>query len=663
MKLSKRLIAVLLIVVMVLSVFAMAACEPDLPNNDDNGQNNNGNNNGNNGNNNGDNNGNNGNNGEGSAVSDIVNALAKEGIKPLEFNMTWTTNEEDDTYVRSADGSVYSNSETGFDGHSNSSKYNQVLIIKALADLAKGKMDVVKKETSVGEDHSYPDSSDEESDHYYYSGAEVEYFFLRNWHGFDYSTFNRSDDKDNPAVLEEVTDWSDVALEYRGSNIEDSYLSMLINYVDYAQRVNVIILNLADAANAVTVDGNKVVVDLNKLAYNMFNDINSALPKITNNTTIGQLLNDPTIKKYLSSILNAFTVDEVLEILDDFGLLDNEIAEQLLAVKPDENSTTYDYIVKLISSDEANELVSDMLKEMLGISLPANISDVKLGFILGLVANATGLPDGTDLLALAKTYVKMVADFVTETQIKVTSSHDLDGYQGDTSQTSTIKNAKMEYVLNSDKTIASQTLTLDYEESGAHSFSRLADDLYSIGVGTSKQHLEASVVYKDSVAFTDIDECAVEYYTQEFVDGEYDESFEYWFNTNEYSLQEGFVGNLHYEIEDGILTEMVITDESGATLWELSYPIKLGNGYDGAMISDYFDVTLMVYDYSTDTEHEVTFNVMVNGAMNMHIMHLEFSCENYYIGTLYVDAPTTHYANTVSGVLNGEDWTKTVVEE
>lgn len=664
MKLWKRMIAVLLIVVMAVSVFAMAACDVNTPDNGDNG-NNNGDNGNNGGNNNGDNNGNgnnNGNSSEESTVSAIVNALLKDGNKPFELNVTMTTDDTGDTYVMKADGTVYTDSETGFDGHSDSSKYNDVLLIKVLADLAKGKMDVIKNDTSVGEHHYYPASSEEEARDFYYSDAEVEYTFLRNWHNFNYRDYKYSNDKDNLAVLEEVTDWSDIVLKYKGLAIE-GYEEMVAEYVDYVQRVNVIILNLANAANAVTIDGNKVVVDGNKLAYNMFNDVNSALSKITNNTTIGQLLNDPTVKKYLSSILNAFTVEEVFDILDDFGMLDNDIAKQLLAVKPDANSTTYDYIVKLIGSDELNDLISDMVKEELGINLPTNIANVKLSFILDLVVKATGLPVGTDLLDLAKTYVKLVADFVTETEIKVTDGRSSSVYQGDLTQTTTIKNAKMEYVLNSDKTIASQTFTVDIVESGVSGFGSVGEELFDITSGTANRSIKATMEYKDSVVFTDINGCAVEYYTQEFTESEYDESFEFSIYDNEKDCytQEPLKGNLHVEISNGSVYELLLTDDDGEVLWSANV-ILYGNGHD-AMLRGVISVTLPTYNYETGTESEETFIIEIEARVSSTHISLDFFYNDSNIDWVYIEAQVIYCTNTVSGVLNGEDWTKTAAGE
>ena len=120
---------------------------------------------------------------------------------------------------------------------------------------------------------------------------------------------------------------------------------------------------------AVSVTGDTLVVDLNKLLYALVSDAATVLASVKDDTTVADLLRHDTVKKHLEFFLrdvNATELQESLqtEIADriaNISLPDKVKADlnALAAIKPDASSSAYDYVIKVLCSDEFNAVLND----------------------------------------------------------------------------------------------------------------------------------------------------------------------------------------------------------------------------------------------------------------------------------------------------------------
>lgn len=163
--------------------------------------------------------------------------------------------------------------------------------------------------------------------------------------------------------------------------------------IEMAPRANYILMSLAKSFDAYTQDGDTITIDGNKLAFNIKNKLIAVKDGLKDTTTIKELLDNETVKAILSSIVDVFSAEELAALLKygrffTLGLNGGQIYKWLSVidkVKPDENSTAYDYIKKLITSDETYAVLSKAVEEQAGVKLPAKIQDLTLGFMLDTI--------------------------------------------------------------------------------------------------------------------------------------------------------------------------------------------------------------------------------------------------------------------------------------
>ena len=188
-------------------------------------------------------------------------------------------------------------------------------------------------------------------------------------------------------------------------------------------------IEAADQLNALTVEEGKVTVDISLMMRNALLKVKAFLDKINDNTTIGQFLALEEVKSLIEGLTVGMTGAE-LQAMVAMMLLQIEmtpaeegssvtvgqmlaqygISLSALAVPADANSSAYDYLIKFISSDEINTFIDKML-EMSGseIKMPANLKDVKLGFVL----NALKMPS----IQSYKDLINNCLTLITETGI------------------------------------------------------------------------------------------------------------------------------------------------------------------------------------------------------------------------------------------------------
>lgn len=235
----------------------------------------------------------------------------------------------------------------------------------------------------------------------------------------------------------------------------------VINNANYA------LLSFADVAGALTVSGGKATVDLNKAIYNVVKDVEAVVNRLEETTTVGDILNNENIRKYLSvftEMIPATTVAAgvamlpgLVDMLTGLDLSDETVAAQFgelagyigmaqalltgvsfddfAAVVPDAGSATYDYILKLLGSDAlkgiANKLFENFMAMMGGegggepVSAQAEeggeemlpkITDISVGFILEMLNAGKDESEKLQLSNLKKNFQAMTAN-VSETQM------------------------------------------------------------------------------------------------------------------------------------------------------------------------------------------------------------------------------------------------------
>lgn len=653
MKLWKRLAAAAIALAMSASVWTMVACE-DKPDNGGNSQNNgqnDGNTPGNNnpGDNNPDNPGSNnpGGNDQGTVadgeVAEIISALKAQELETVKLNYDISMAADVLTKLLDADGSYLSDYCT--------QKETVEMEMELKMNVPDGDMDMMMFTQQSDKTHYIETGEDR-----YYKSADVDYIFLRGWNSFSYYVYDSTDENNGKLDVEKVIDWSKVTLDYDGSAAEIMPVEAWTDILGYEPRVNIMYLNLAYATDAVTVANGKAVIDFNKLIDVMLEDLSGALSVCTSTTTVGKILENGAVKKYLSAIVNVFTVEELRTLLQTYLAYTPvaEIANSILAIEPDENSTTYDYLLKILASEELYNIINQLLDDAgVGVVLPATVNNITLAFLINTIGKVPN-NEVADYIVMAQQFVAEISESVTATEMTMEVMEGM---------TITAKNLKMEYTLNDDYSISSQSITADIERSGILShgykseYDEATDEWIEIEtnhyVGTESISVAATVEYtSEKATLIDISGCTVEEYEYKVLDGTYSEEYGAWFWVEEFtdSGYAGLTGSIM--IKDGAVAGISVTDENGNVLTtELDEPFS-------------FEVT--VHDWREDKEYTATVTVYAtiyceyndNGELYYASLVLKYpkTEDDYHLASAEWERITYH--NTVAGVLNGAEWTE-----
>lgn len=237
------------------------------------------------------------------------------------------------------------------------------------ANYADGDADIVYK-------YMQPDGEQSYSHDYIYC-------FLRDWDSFVEKGVEEID-------FDEHEFWRD------SDNIFD-YEFFDAAWIEKLARFNHVFIYLGNATDSVESNGDKLTVDLNKTAYELISGIKEFINGLKPTTTTGDILSDKTISTIISSIVNMFTPQEALDIAvkmltganneyksqydNDIFPYYNDVMNILGEIKPDKNSTTFEYLVKLLTDDKTYDLVSKILKEEMDVVLPAALDKITLSFL------------------------------------------------------------------------------------------------------------------------------------------------------------------------------------------------------------------------------------------------------------------------------------------
>ena len=212
-------------------------------------------------------------------------------------------------------------------------------------------------------------------------GSGYFYAFVRDWKVYMAETETETTDFTS-AELEGLFDINDVIkgiLEMDEVVLPDNVVD-LINIDDGVKgtlgAVNYFVLGLAEASGAVTESNGTVTADLNLAVYNAVKDIKEAVDTITAETTVGQLLANEKLAKYLKIFTELVKPEEVLDLLKEtvdsvknspdvsaeVKAMAQQISSLLDACQPEEGSSTLEYILKLLTDLGYGERkISDIL--------------------------------------------------------------------------------------------------------------------------------------------------------------------------------------------------------------------------------------------------------------------------------------------------------------
>lgn len=331
--------------------------------------------------------------------------------------------------------------------------------------------------------------------------SDHENIFLRNWHAFAYDALENGT----------VTTWgSNVTLNYGGNPFdslteEDSpawsqYLptvfgemvSELTNTTTKTYTYS--IAKIADSFNGLTIDSKQktATIDLNATVYGAVTAIGEVLSSINDNTTIGDILKTDAVKNILMSVTELFPATEIKSAFDEvLQSLPVEIKQMIdsmgidlskIFIAPDKNSTTYDYLVKIISSEELKNAINKIIQFAMqqqgvtggiGFGLTDTLDKMKVAPLFQMAGISV-----TDIARSFKDYTKQITkdSFVINLPDENGESDNLSPSPYDaareTTSTVTITGANIVYTLSDDNKVSKQ----DISATCAHTFTEVYNE-------------------------------------------------------------------------------------------------------------------------------------------------------------------------------------------
>lgn len=283
-------------------------------------------------------------------------------------------------------------------------------------------------------------------------------------------------------------------------------------------------LAVANELDAVTKSGDTLTVDGNLMIYNAVQKVYNFLAKLSDETTLRQLLAMDEIKDLLddSSIDGATMQSTLYAALAEYGATEIEngktvnqiLAEQGItitdiAVPADANSTAYEYIIKVLGSKPLNDLVKKIAEEEELTDVP-NVLDLNINYLKPFI----GVSESDQIMMSLNMVFAMFTSGITPTECKLTSfGGAADGNSpvnpADMIPVISVSNLKSNYKISGDKlteqtvsaTIHVETPTLEYNGNG-WDYSKITVEI----------DLNLTLKFTDSnYALTDISGCTISY--------------------------------------------------------------------------------------------------------------------------------------------------------
>lgn len=281
--------------------------------------------------------------------------------------------------------------------------------------------------------------------------------------------------------------------------------------------VNVLLIALADAAGAVSVNGNAVTLDINKLAYRLAQDAKTVLDSVDEYTTVSALCQNDIVKKWIKAFTAFIDFDDVRKTVEEElqPLLKDKLDYSLPAA--DEKDDVYSYLMKLIDDTAFATKVLD---------IPTALGALSVEGLLDM------LGDNLNINAV-KEYVNQYTKDITPTVFEFTSSDSWDyaGYYKEHTEerrTVTASGAKIVYTL-SDNQVTKMEVTCESiahkrywqrETSYGESGESLLPYVTSVTESDDKFEFRLTVDYAaQAYSLANIDDCFVYGERRVFVDG------------------------------------------------------------------------------------------------------------------------------------------------
>ena len=555
---------------------------------------------------------------------------------------------------------------------------------------------------------------------------EYFYAFIRDWNLFTYSGNGEESN---------ITDFSDVTFNWDGT-VDESYGEWLAvseygSYIDemlksllggeftvgnavqslFVPATSYSNIILADSLGAVIFEKGKATVDFNKAAYNLVRCIKSFLDVIDENTTFGDVLSNKTVKSLIEASTASVTSAEIYESIEDLiagissietedGTTVGEIFEAMgvdvasYIVAPDADSTVYEYIVKIVGSNELKELINKFLKFIceankipVTISLNNTLDKTAIDTLLGYA--------GSSVKALKTSFGKLTEN-ISQTEFKVSVTKPyietkvarfdkdlghfvmMDYHIGiPTTSTFSIKNFKLEYTLDGytvtgmkitgfESSSAKQRVSFNAffnEELGKVEVQNLTffEDSTSVTVNGGFK-LASSAYTLEDVGSNEVN--YINYYWTEEDNGSMNKMYITAYklgieNARETTvsaapvIEGGVVTGVKLYAEDGSLIEVA---EDGSFTVDIEC-VEFNDDTNEYEVVEVIHLKLYLNEWQLQTDYRVylTLNPVDNPQSNEGFYNAITEVELHMSGALY--------SNTVDGVLNGLPGEKIDIEE
>lgn len=208
-------------------------------------------------------------------------------------------------------------------------------------------------------------------------------------------------------LLEEIAETNGITIE-QAEELLDEELAELGITVEELRNINpaavlteyalncetFIVMSLTDNFGALKVENSTATADLLLMAQNIVKEAKDFVNSINGDTTIGDLLNNKAVKGVLEPLLNVIEPEIFRQMLPSLTLqilvsttqsqdalmqlleIYNSVDWEAILVEPDEGATTYDYLIKFISSEalrvEASKVIA-ALEDTEDMQLPVEI--------------------------------------------------------------------------------------------------------------------------------------------------------------------------------------------------------------------------------------------------------------------------------------------------
>ena len=199
---------------------------------------------------------------------------------------------------------------------------------------------------------------------YYRNPANVEYLELSE-------NFKEIMEKES-VIPEEYEAYDKEILEILGYEEGKTVKDTLVSAVN---GVNALIIELADAAGAITLSEEEMTVNISQFVANVQADAVDFIEDFTIKTTLKELLLQEQLKKYMNSLTRDIDAKELQDGMkklyealkedfsDETSLTIEDWANifKIICINPNDHATAYEYLVELICSKELYELTDGQM--------------------------------------------------------------------------------------------------------------------------------------------------------------------------------------------------------------------------------------------------------------------------------------------------------------